>query len=317
MPRWGEILRELAATLRDDGSPNFDIVRRRYLGMLNRYVNRDAGSNRDTILYASGWVQKPQADDQSSSITDEDLHAFMATSSGLRGPHLDLILHSPGGAIVAAEAIVTYLRSRFEEIRVFVPNLAMSAASMIACAADEIVMGKHSFLGPTDPQVPVSTPFGWRIVAANDVLRQFDQARRAAVDADEIAAWQPMLNQYGPDVLVRCQQSSDLAKVLVERWLGKYLLKNHPSSVDELAEALAGGRHWGSHSRHISRQTLSEFGVKIFELESDPILEDLVLSVFHATTHTMAATQVTKIVENHLGRAYIKFEGHPAATPSI
>ena len=73
------------------------------------------------------------------------------------GTDLDLILHSPGGSIGAAEAIVSYLRSRFEHIRVVVPNLAMSAAAMISCAADELVLGEHSFLGPTDPQIPIQT----------------------------------------------------------------------------------------------------------------------------------------------------------------
>ncbi len=251
------------------------------------------------------------------AISDEDLQALMETTAGLKGPHLDLILHSPGGSIEAAEAIVFYLRSRFESIRVLVPNLAMSAASMIACAADEIVMGKHSFLGPTDPRVPVSTPFGWRLAAANDVLRQFDRARDASRNRDGFDAWIPMLNQYGPDLLERCDQSVKLSKELVHSWLRSHLLKGVPEKADALAETLNVGEAMGSHSRHISRQYLIDNGVKVLPLESDEILEDLLLSVFHATTHMMAATQVTKIVENHLGRAYIKFEGHPAAAPSI
>ena len=90
-----------------------------------------------------------------TSIGDEDMHALMEVSAGLHGLDLDLILHSPGGAPVAAEAIVSYLRSRFSHIRVIVPQLAMSAATMIACAADKIMMGKHSFLGPTDLSLSV------------------------------------------------------------------------------------------------------------------------------------------------------------------
>ena len=82
---------------------------------------------------------------------DEDIHALMEVTAGLHSPDVDLILHSPAGSPEAAEAIVSYLRSRFTHIRVVVPQLAMFAATMIACAADEIVMGKHSFLGPTDP----------------------------------------------------------------------------------------------------------------------------------------------------------------------
>lgn len=67
---------------------------------------------------------------------------------------LDLILHTPGGSPMAAEAIVKYLRSKFgKDIRVIVPQLAMSAGTMIACSAKEIVMGKQSSLGPIDPQL--------------------------------------------------------------------------------------------------------------------------------------------------------------------
>ena len=72
-------------------------------------------------------------------------------ASTLEGDKLGLILRSPGGSPEAPEAIVLCMRSRFSDVRVVVPQLAMSAATMIACAADEVVFGKHSFLGPTDP----------------------------------------------------------------------------------------------------------------------------------------------------------------------
>ena len=139
MPIWSEILAELAQTLQGDNQqPDFDGVRRKYLFDLKRHTGRDV------ILYASGWLQKENAPLSMTSISDEDMHALMEVSYGLQGPALDIILHSPGGATVAAEAVVSYLRSRFSHIRVIVPQLAMSAATMIACASDEILMGKHS-----------------------------------------------------------------------------------------------------------------------------------------------------------------------------
>jgi len=156
LPIWSEILAELNAT----SPPDLDGVRRKYLHELHKYTGRNV------ILYASGWLQREDASPSLTSITDEDIHALMEVTNGLRGDALDLILHSPGGSPEAAEALVMYLRSRFERIRVIVPNLAMSAATMIACAADEIVMGPHSFLGPTDPQVALATPLGFRAVPA-------------------------------------------------------------------------------------------------------------------------------------------------------
>ena len=128
------------------------------------------------------------------SINDEDMQAFMEVSYGLESDGLDLILHSPGGSPEAAEAIV-YLRSRFTNIPVIVPQLAMSAATMIACAANEIVLGKHSSLGPTDPQILIPTSLGIRAVPAQAVLDQFDRAQRECADPAKLSAWLPMLSQ--------------------------------------------------------------------------------------------------------------------------
>lgn len=129
MPVWSEVLAELAR----QQTPNYDEVRREYLYELYRHTNRNA------ILYCSGWLQK-ESPAILVSIGDEDIQALMEVTHGLEGTTLDLILHSPGGSPEAAEAIVSYLRSRFSYIRVIVPQLAMSAATMIACAADEIVL---------------------------------------------------------------------------------------------------------------------------------------------------------------------------------
>ena len=60
---------------------------------------------------------------------------------GLHGESLDLIIHSPGGSIEAAGAFVTYMRTKFSDIRVIIPQAAMSAATMIACSAN-VVMGE-------------------------------------------------------------------------------------------------------------------------------------------------------------------------------
>lgn len=55
-----------------------------------------------------------------------------------------MIIHSPGGSAEATEALVKYLRAKFQHIRVIIPYGAMSAPTMLACPADIIVMGKHS-----------------------------------------------------------------------------------------------------------------------------------------------------------------------------
>ncbi len=66
---------------------------------------------------------------------------------------IDLILHTPGGLVLAAEQIALALRAHPGRVTVFVPHYAMSGGSLIALAADEIVMDPHAVLGPMDPQI--------------------------------------------------------------------------------------------------------------------------------------------------------------------
>ncbi len=84
----------------------------------------------------------------------------MEVIHGLPKCDTDIIIHSPGGSPTVAESIVSYLRQQYvnKEIRVIIPHLAMSAATMIALSADRIIMGKHSFIGPIDPQIHIPGP---------------------------------------------------------------------------------------------------------------------------------------------------------------
>jgi len=66
---------------------------------------------------------------------------------------IDLILHTPGGLVLAAEQIAEALLKHPARVTVFVPHYAMSGGTMIALAADEIVMDPNAVLGPVDPQL--------------------------------------------------------------------------------------------------------------------------------------------------------------------
>src|SRR3990170_4886930 len=119
MPTWGEILRELNESAAATGRPDWDALRRKYITALH------ARTGRDTIIYYTDWMgsnAKP-----GTSIVLGDMQGMMEVNKGLRGPSLDIILHSPGGSAEATASIVRYLRSKFTDIRVFVPLAAMSA----------------------------------------------------------------------------------------------------------------------------------------------------------------------------------------------
>jgi hypothetical protein len=302
MPTWSQILEELKDRQINGEDAPFDPVRKKYLALLHQQTGRNV------ILYATKWMQG-DAPPGFVSIVEEDLCGLMEVIHGLKGPSLDLIMHSPGGSPGAAEALVSYLRSKFDNIRVVVPHMAMSAATMISCAADEIVMGKHSFLGPTDPQLMLPTGEGIRAVPAQAILEEFEQAIEECQDPKRIGAWLPKLSQYGPGLLVQCKNACELSALLVEQWLKTYMFKGEADGATKaktIAEWLANHAEFKTHSRPLPRDVLLSKGLKIRPLEETQEEQDAFLSVFHATMHTFNGTSAVKIIENHLGKAYLK-----------
>jgi hypothetical protein len=243
---------------------------------------------------------------------------------GLDGESLDLIIHSPGGQLEAAEAFVKYMRSKFRHVRAVIPSVAMSAATMIACACDEVLMGKHSFLGPTDPQLLLPWQFGYRQVAAQAIIEQFRKAQEECAESPaKLSAWLPSLSIYGPDLLVTCEQVLHLSKRLVNEWLQRYMLAERDDKeklAESIAEKLSKHDEQLTHGRHLDRDTLEKMGLRIVRMEQNEEERDAFLSVFHATTHTFSGTSAVKIIENHEGKAFIKsaqmFLPMPSVPPS-
>jgi ClpP class serine protease len=90
----------------------------------------------------------------SSSISIEDSEAVLrAIRLTPEDQPIDVILHTPGGLVLAAEQISKALVQRKAKVTAFVPHYAMSGGSLIALAADEIVMDPNAVLGPVDPQI--------------------------------------------------------------------------------------------------------------------------------------------------------------------
>ena len=241
----------------------------------------------------------------------------MEAVSNVSEREVDLILHSPGGSAEAAESIVEYLRQRFEHIRVIVPVSAMSAATMIALSADEIVMGQHSQLGPIDPQFIISTPEGPRSAPAQAILNQFERAKQECRKPENLAAWMPILRTYAPGLLTQCEDSKELASDMVAGWLERYMHKKNDQTASKIAKWFADYESFRSHGRRVGREKARSVGVTISDLEDNGQVQDAVLSIHHATMHTFSATAVVKIIENHLGRAWINHNnaGMPVPVP--
>lgn len=293
MPNWNEILDEI----RVSGSTH-DIVRRKYLKRLQR------STGRNVIIYYSGWLQKPGTN--GAHVNDADKNGFMTVTHKLdRSRGLDLILHTPGGETAATESLVDYLRSMWgTNIRAIIPQLAMSAGTMIACSCNEIIMGKQSSLGPIDPQ--------FKGIPAHGVVEEFIRAHiEIRADPSKVAVWQPIIAKYNPTLIGECEKAIEWSNQMVKEWLLSGML----SGVDE-AEAKANtiieelGNHSlnKSHARHLSAEKCDSIGLKVSKLESDPKIQDAVLSIHHTCIHTLTSTNAFKIIENHNGIAFIQSE---------
>lgn len=87
-------------------------------------------------------------------IDIEDSEAVL-TAIRLTPPHrpIDMVLHTPGGLVLASEQIAEALKKHRARVRVMVPHYAMSGGTLIALAADEIILDPNAVLGPVDPQI--------------------------------------------------------------------------------------------------------------------------------------------------------------------
>jgi len=292
MPNFNDILNEVNAV----GS-GFDVVRRKYIKELSELTGRNV------IVYYSGWLQKPIPQLQAVlAVNDNDKNGFMATIHQLdRSRGLDLVLHTPGGDTAATESLVEYLRQMFgSNIRALVPQLAMSAGTMIAFASREILMGKHSNLGPIDPQIG---PF-----PAHGVLEEFKRAAeeiQTAKDAKEqqakIAVWQPIIAKYNPTLIGLCQQAITWSTDMVMKWLTTGMFEGDSNAMEKakrIVDELGSHTLTKTHARHIHIDRLKELGAKVIALEDDQKLQDAVLAVHHACIHTLTHTPAVKIIEN-------------------
>ena len=299
MPAWGAVQQEIIRLAHAGDPAPLDTVRRKYLAALG------AKTGRTTIVYYSGWLSA-QATTPLLIINDDDKVGFMQASHNVNhAAGLDLVLHTPGGSVTAAESIVDYLLKMFKgDIRVIVPQIAMSAGTMIACAAKEVLMGKQSNLGPIDPQV--------NGLPAYSVLDEFDRAVKQSGNIGAARIWQTIISKYHPTFLSSCEHAIEMSKSIVKRWLEQGMFEGDPkakSKANKVVRALSNPDTNREHGRHIHAERCLEMGLNITCLEDDQELQDLVLTVHHACCQTLAQANVFKLIENHTGAAYIRFGG--------
>jgi ClpP class serine protease len=137
---------------------------------------------------------------------------------------LDLVLHTPGGLVLAALQIAKAVREHKAKVTVFVPHYAMSGGTLIALAADEIVMCEHSVLGPIDPQIGESPAVSLIKVIEEKPVTKIDDRTLVLADVGRKAIAQ--IRQAASELLTRrlaAEQASALAEKLTSgTWTHDY-----------------------------------------------------------------------------------------------
>jgi ClpP class serine protease len=181
--------------------------------------------------------------------SEELLRAIQMTDADMP---LDIILHTPGGLVLAALQIARALRGHKGKVTAFVPHYAMSGGTLITLAADEIVMCRHSVLGPIDPQLGESP--------AASLLKVIEQKPISEIDDKTL-----ILADVGRKAIVQLKSSA-----------GKLLERQLPAEKAEaLADRLSSGA-W-THDYPITPEEARELGLPVSTEMPDLVLEMMAL----------------------------------------
>jgi ClpP class serine protease len=143
--------------------------------------------------------------------SEEILRAIQMTDADVP---VDLVLHTPGGLVLAALQIAKAVREHKAKVTVFVPHYAMSGGTLIALAADEIVMCEHSVLGPIDPQLGESPAASLIKVVGEKPIAKIDDKTLVLADVGRKAIAQ--VRQAASELMTR-RLSAEQATALAEK----------------------------------------------------------------------------------------------------
>lgn len=188
---------------------------------------------------------------------------------------VSVVLRTPGGSAETAERMVNVLRQHYSTVNFIVPDLAMSAGTILCMSGDSIFMDYSSALGPIDPQV--MAPDGSGYVAAMGYLDKVSEiTRKPSLSPADVV----FLRSMDLAKLALYEQAKDLSIDLLKKWLVEYKFKNwvhhrthnvgspvtqaeKEARATEIATALSDHNRWHSHGRMLDVAKLRTLGLEI------------------------------------------------------
>ena len=206
----------------------------------------EARTGRRLICYVSG---------SKCVVNEDDIMPFVDLLHNVRpGESMELLLHTPGGSIDAAEKLIRMVRSKVgkAEFYIIVPEFAKSAGTLMVLGADRVVMSDMSELGPIDPQLPFPDSYGkvrWQ--AVQNYLDAYDEYTKTLTEQPGNVAAQMMLGKLDPAIVKLCQAVRKRAEQCAGDLLKRGMFREGGSWTLTVSE-LIDTKRWLSHSQMIS-----------------------------------------------------------------
>jgi hypothetical protein len=207
---------------------------------------------------------------------------------------LVMLVNTPGGSAEAVEKVVEIIRFHYAEVYFVVPDLAMSAGTILCMSGDRIYMDYSSALGPIDPQVFNGKDWVPALGYLDKVEQLLEKARANTLTNAEFL----ILQGIDLAMLSRYEQARDLTVTLLKKWLVEYKFKDwkaHSTNplklgqqvtddekrerAEEIAKQLGDNKLWHSHGRMIGPATLARLlRLRVNDYSDDATLRPLVRS---------------------------------------
>lgn len=243
-----------------------------------------------------------------NGIDISDIVPFSDQLSNIKSEDIDVIIETPGGVAEVVEDFVKLIRKHHKHLGIIVPGTAKSAGTIFTMAADEILMGELSAVGPIDAQILSN---GKRF-SADAFLQGLNKIRTEAAQNKTLElAYIPMLQQLSPGEIQHCENAQKFSQTLVKDWLKKYKFSSwdkhsdndsnvteseKEAKAEEIAKKLGDHGHWLTHDRSIKIDDLRAMGLKITDYSELPDLNDAIVRYFTLLQMTFE-TNIFKIYE--------------------
>ena len=237
-----------------------------------------------------------------TSMHTSDIPNIEALLKSLTGAEqINLLIHSPGGDGTITEKIIDMCRAHLtganRKLRVIVPNIAKSAATILSLGTDEIIMGYTSELGPIDPQVPINVSgitqwvSAFAFVEARDKL--MDKIAQATKKKEPTVGFLTQLAGLNIPFIDEMENQMAFAKKTAVTLLNKYMLvpihktaKARKKNAEAIAQQLLSKQLFPVHGHYINGQTAKDMGLQIELLDREDLLWKLIWDYYHAMRNT-------------------------------